>query len=84
MSEAGEREGQLQPAERLLRHQEGLPDHKSWGAYGQVPRVQGRIWEIMVMGAGGDSRPEGWHSFPAENVPVPILFLRCCLHPQWR
>lgn len=31
----------------------------------------------------GDRSPKSWLSSPAENVPVPVFLLRCCLHPQW-
>ena len=56
--------------ERVVRQWEGLPEHRSWG--------------IVGMWAQGDLDPKGWCSSPAENVPVPIFLLRCCLHPQWR
>lgn len=45
--------------ERVVRHQEGLPEHKNWGTYRQVPRVQDRSWGIVATGARGELSPKG-------------------------
>lgn len=45
--------------EKVVRHWEGLPEHRNWGTYRQVPRVQGRSWGIVVTGAWGDLSPKG-------------------------